>query len=274
MRLDINKDQVLSVKIYFINPISLLSVITDTLIKLEFETYSVDKGDKDKLVSILDNNIRNVLFICILNEIEMEYWIDFIDKAFKIKETFIQIGAFVYNTISIDDKLSLLERGIPVIPISEIRMNTIDVMKRILFYFEAKGKRKYIRARAFGKTEVFFDMEDTHKTVKGTIIDISAYAFSCQIMTMYAPFFTVGDICDNVLLVLKGSRVRTSVKLIGISKLNPEIYVFKYQRENVIDKKTVHQEGLSSTDKNKIHHYIQLCLKVDLKRQLNDAENS
>jgi hypothetical protein len=107
--------------------------------------------------------------------------------------------------------------------------------------------------------------------VKGTILDISTYAFSCQILSMYKAFFVVGDTLANVLLVLKGSRIKTNVQIIGVSKLNPEIYVFKYQRDNVVQSKMVKKSGLSTTDKNKVHHYIRLCLKEHLRKQLEDV---
>ena len=268
---DIKKDQVFSVKIYFINPINLLSVITDTLIRLEFETYSVDSKDRLKLVSVLDKNIRNVLFICVLNEQEIAFWLDYIDKLFRIKNTFIQTGVFVYNSIELVKKLLFLERGIPVIPFSEIRMKTLDVMKKILFYFEAKGKRKYIKTRTTGKVEVFFDIKDTHKQIKGKVIEISAYAFSCRIHLMYIHFFSIGEVFHNIVLVLQGSRVRTSVKLIGVSKKNPEIYVFKYKRGDIVNEKMVNNTGLSNQDKEKVHKYIRLCLKINLKKHFDEV---
>ena len=116
-------------------------------------------------------------------------------------------------------------------------------------------------------------MLDSRKPVKGRIIDISAYAFSCQIVAMYASFFNKGEIYHNVLLVIKGARVRTAVVLIGISKVNPEIYVFRYHRENVMNEKTVNKTGLSTPDKNKVHNYIRLCLKEDLRNPKDKIED-
>ena len=206
-----------------------------------------------------------------LSELELGFWVDYIERVFRIEHTFIQIGVFAYNLIKMEEKFSFLERGIPVIPFAEIRKNTLDVMKKILYYFEAKGTRKFIRVRAFGKTEAFFDIEGTYKPINGKIIDISAYAFSCQIQLMHAPFFTVGEILHNVLLVLKGARVRTTVKLIGISKVNPQVHVFKYHREKMVNNKTVNKKGLSIQNKNKVHNYIRLCLKENLKKQLEEV---
>lgn len=271
---DVEKDQVYSVKIYFINPIHLLSVITDTLIRLEFETYSVNVKDRKKLIHILDKNIRNVIFICVLNENEVEPWLNYIDELFQVRNTFIQTGVFVYNTIELVNKLPFLERGIPVIPFSEIRKNTLDVMKRILFYFEAKGKRKYIRTRTIGKSEVYFDIKDTRKHINGNIIEISAYAFSCRILSMYTHYFSIGELFYNVVLVLKGSRIRTSARLIGKSKVNPEIYVFKYQGGNVVNGKNENPAGLRNQEKEKVHKYIRFCLKMNLKKQLDEVIKS
>jgi hypothetical protein len=267
----INKESVYTVKIFFMNPINLISNITDILIQLEFETYTVNKEDRGYLISVLNKNIRNIIYICVLNKLETDFWLEYIDKILKLQKSFLQIGVFVYNNIEEEMKMKFLVRGISVITFSDIKENTLSVIKRVLQYYEAKGRRKYIRAKAIGKSEVYFNFKYMKVSLKYSIIDISVTAFSALITDANSSYFRIGTVYKNIQLVLMGMRVTCSVKLLGFSKENPEIFIFKFQKETMIEGNSGYSDGLNEDNRIKIHKYIKKCLKENLNYHLSEA---
>jgi hypothetical protein len=264
----LERDKVFTVKIYFISPISLISVVLDALIRMEFEAYNIDKKDKDNLLKILPHNIRNVMYICINNELEMNEWLEYVEKSQTIENTLIQIGAFVHSNISQQSCDKLLSLNTAVIKYSELVDNTLDVIKKVLTYFEAKGKRNYIRAKALSGTDAYFSVKTMDEPIKATITDISIEAFSCTISSSLKPHFQVGEIFFKILLVLKGIRVRVSAKVMGFSRENPELYIFKFLLPRMSNGKISFIEMLPKEEHEKIHNYIRIVLKENIETEL------
>ena len=51
-----------NVKIFFIEPLSSISIVIDALINIEYEVYVVGEKDKEKLIKLLSPKDRNVIF--------------------------------------------------------------------------------------------------------------------------------------------------------------------------------------------------------------------
>jgi len=127
----VDKTQVESVKIYFIEPIQLISVVIDTLIKLNFEAYSIDGAYKNKLISVLKTNPRNVIYICVLGDASVAEWLHYIDDLQAINQSQIQVGAFIFNKMPSETRTQFLERGIATIPFDSLKYNTLQTLKKI-----------------------------------------------------------------------------------------------------------------------------------------------
>jgi hypothetical protein len=266
---NLDRDQVFTVKIFFISPINLISVVIDALTRLEFEAYTVDKRNKDKLLKLLSANIRNVIFVCIINELEAAPWIEYIDKLLKTENTFIQVGAFVHTTITQKTADMFLSRNVSVIRFSELVDNTLEVMKKILTYFEAKGTRSHIRAKSLGGTEAFFSIKSLNEPVKGTIVDISVDAFSCEIDSAFKPHFAKDVVHDKILLVLRGIRVRVAARVIGFSKENSNLFIFKFVHPQMINDQMNLKNELNKEEQEKIFAYIRQYLKDSIEAELD-----
>ena len=139
MSRDVKKEDVHSVKVYFIKPIDLINVVINTLVEMEYETYTLGDYDKDKLLKILSENKRNVIFLCIPHMQEINYWLDYIEKVKKVKDTHVQIGAFVFSKMEISDKQKFFINDVSVISFDDLRKNTSKVLQKILLIFESKG---------------------------------------------------------------------------------------------------------------------------------------
>lgn len=260
----IEKKQVLTVKIYFVEPVEIITIVIDALIKLEFETYIVREEDKEKLLKILKNDIRNVIFLSIINEKEAERYLEYIDRLNNVKDSLVQVGAFIHGNIKEASRMKILERNCSAIQFSDIQNEPLAVLKKILMYFEAKGIRKYVRVKAVGISEAYFSVKTLDNPIKTVVLDISSHAFLCRVPDEFLLFFVPGDFFHDVLLVLKGMRIRTSVKVIGFNKESPDIFILQFYTAKVIDNKFKYEAKILPETRNKLHAYIKLCLKENL----------
>jgi len=264
-----DKEQVFTVKIYFVTPLDLISVIVNTLIELEYESYAIGEADSDYLDRILPDNNRNVVFICIRNRMEVENWLKYAEKLSQIKETQVLIGAFVYDNMEDETKNKFLSQNISVIEFSDIKKNTLSVIKNILVYFEAKGQRGYIRTKAYGTSEAYFYVKGRENPILAKVVDISAFAFSAEVDEMEKLYFTKNTYFSEVLFVLGGIRVRSAVKVLGFNKNQANIFVLRFCTAKMSGGKIVYEETVNPDTKRKLHDYIRKCLKDELDIKLN-----
>jgi hypothetical protein len=258
-----------SVKIYFIEPIELISVVIDTLIKLNFEAYSISETYKHKLIPILKTNPRNVIYICIMGDTAVEECLKFIDKLQSINESQIQIGAFIYNKMPLETRTQFLERGIATIPFDSLKYNTLQTLKRILTYFEAGGAKKYVSAPTSGICQAFFKIKNHDKPIQADIIMLSVYAFSCRINGNDRLNFGHGNFFHEVTLFLKGRRLVISAQFLGFGKDNPHIGFFKIYITSHESSAPQYHNRLPREIKNKLYDAVKTFLKDNLKKKID-----
>ena len=263
------REEVQSVKVYFIEPVHFISVILNTLVELEYETYVINEFNKLKLLKILNDDIRNVIFLCISKKSDVDKYIDYIELVKSLESTHILFGAFVFNNMEYSDKEKLLLNNVSVTPYSEVSSNTLKVFQTILKIFEAKGQRKHIRVKAKELCDAFITLKGREKPLQVKILELSTAAFSCEIEEDYHAFFTIGENYQEILLSLKGIRARTSGKLLGFSKDNKNMYIFKHTLLNIQNNKMVFMDKIRKEAKQKIHAYIKACLKEDITERIN-----
>ena len=263
------REEVPSVKVYFINPVNFISVILNTLVELEYETYVINDFDKLKLLKILENDIRNVIFLCITKKSEVDRYLQYIDLVKSLESTHILFGAFVYNNMEYPDKEKLLMNNVSVTPFSEVSSNTLNVFKTILKIFEAKGQRKHICVKARGICDAFITLKGREKPLKIQVLELSTTAFACEVTEDYHDFFTIGENYQEIFLSLRGIRAKTSGRLLGFSRDNRNMYLFKHTFLNVQNSKMVFIDKIQKEVKQKLYTYIKACLKEDITDKLN-----
>ena len=98
----------------------------------------------------------------------------------------------------------------------------------------------------------------------------------------------IGTIYPEVLLALKGIRVRTAARLLGFSKDNKDIFIFKYNSHKMKDNKIIIIDSVSyeakqkfnsymkqkfnSYMKQKFNSYIKCCLRDDMNEKLAEVK--
>jgi len=264
------------VKIYFIDPIDKLSVIISTLIEIEYESYTINPDDKDILLKVLpeDENTRNVIFLCINKKEEIADCFEYFKKIKDIQNCQILCGAFIFDKMEIGERIKFLQENVAMIEFSDISKNTLQTMKKILMFFEAKSKKGYISTKTYNISDAFFYLPEFKQPVTGKIKNISAFAFSCEINKMFKTAFNINGIIKEAQLFLNGTRVTSSLKTVGFSRENPNIFMFKYCSTKMESNKLISIDQVGSDIKRKVHNYIKWCLKEDIKARLNSLKKN
>jgi hypothetical protein len=263
------REDVHSVKIYFVKPIDLINVFINTMIEMEYETYIIDEHDQEKLPKILPHDLRNIIFLCVPNKHNAPKWLQYVGRLKEVENSTIQIGAFAYTSMEPEIKKLFLYSLVSVIPFAELKSNPIEVFKKIFQAFDAKGNRKHIRVIPRDLSEAFIMVQNRSDPVKGKIIDLSASAFACEIDQPYHEYFVEpGVFFENILLHIRGVRIRTAAKLLGFSEANKSVFIFRYFGTELKDGKMTYSEKVPQEVKQKIHMYITSCLREDLKEKL------
>lgn len=256
-----DKNSVLTVKIYFLEPLSFISIIMNSLIELEFESYSIPYEFKDQLISLIPENNRNVVFLSVRNKKEVDEYLKYAESLSKIAGEMVQIGAFVYDNMDDETKNKFLENNISTIELSHIQKDVVGIMKNILMMFEAQGRRAFIRTKVIGDCKSYFYFKNREEPIIAEVSDISANAYSCRIQEEFRYYFSKGDYIEDVTLVLRGMRIKLTAKVIGFSIENPNFFVFKICHYKVIDNKVVYEDKAAAETVRKIHEYIRKCLQ-------------
>ncbi|HBD95894.1 MAG: hypothetical protein A2015_12340 [Spirochaetes bacterium GWF1_31_7] len=256
-----DKNSVITVKIYFVDPANFISIIFNSLIELEFETYSIPYEYKDKLIGLIPENNRNIVFLTIKNKKEVDEYIKYAEDLLKLSGEMVQLGAFVYDNMDEETKNKFLANNISTIEFSSVQKDSISIMKNILTMFEARGKRAFIRTKVVGDCKAYFYLKNKNEPLVAQISDISATAFSCNLSEEIKFYFTKGDFIDDVTLVLRGLRIKVTAKVIGFSSENPNFFIFKICNYRIQDNKIIYEEKATSENVRKIHEYIRKCLQ-------------
>jgi diguanylate cyclase (GGDEF)-like protein len=259
-----------TVKIYFIEPLQSISVVIDTLIRMEFECYSLSHSDMNKVPGILERNTRHVFFLCVTHSSEEAKALKFITQLQTYSGYKIQTGVFVHNRMDLEVRKKFLEQNAAVIQFSDIQENTLSVLKRILFFFEAKGKRGNIRVEASRDSDALF-IFGQNQVVKTRLVNLSVNAFACRIDKKDMFRFTEGTTYGNILLVLKGIRVQVAGKITGYDRQDPFTAVVQILSAISDNNKVHYTEHLSVDLKNKIYNYIKIALKDQLQARLGNT---
>jgi hypothetical protein len=262
------REDVYTVKIYFVKPVDLITVVVNTLVELEYETYTVPDYDSDKLLKILPRNKRSIVFVSITNKNEATRWLDYGRKAIGLPDTNVQVGAFVYTNMEAELRGEFLSAQIPAISFSNIQSNTVKVLEQILRVFDARGMRRYVRVNTRGISVAFMTLKGRKEPVRCPVHEISAVACVCEIPRDIQAHFQVGAYIPEVMLALRGIRIRTAVQIVGFSQENKDFFILKFVGIELKDGKMNYSEKTPGELRHKIHTYVRSCLKENLSEQL------
>jgi len=269
------REEIFSVRIYFVKPVDLIAVVINTLLELEYETYTVSEVDSEALLKILPLNQRSIVFLSVSNKQEIPKWVEYARKAQAIKSAeggaAVQVGAFVYSSMDAAERQRFLVYQVPAIGFASLRERTVQMLEKILTVFDARGMRRYVRVRSRGLCVAFVTIKGRSEPLRSNVQEISAYALLCEVDPAYHQYFAVGAHLPDVMLALRGIHVRTAVKVIGYSRENANVFILKLCGMDVVDGKMVYSENVPAENRRKVHAYIRACLKEEIDEQLAAA---
>jgi hypothetical protein len=269
------REEVFSVKIYFVKPVDLIAVVINTLLELEYETYVVSEAESEALLRILGDNQRSIVFLSVSNRQEAAKWVQYGRRAQRIKGAGgglpVQVGAFVYSNMGADERQMFLACEIPAISFSSLRENTVRTLHKVLSAFDARGARGSVRVRTRGQCVAFVTIKGASGPASCKVTEISAYAMLCEVERSMRQHFAVGMYFADVVLALRGMHIRTAAMVLGFSKENSDVFVLRFCGTEIRDGRTVYSEAIPVENRRKIHSYIRTCLKEQIDERLAAA---
>lgn len=242
-------------KVLFLYP---HSVIQDELVQLllwsEYEVYLV--RDHARILGFLGQHPESVLFINIDEVLEEPEWEQYIRKLRESQDTSgVQIGVLSYNDDRALAQKYLMDIGVQCgfVRLKIGARESTQIILKMLAAVEARGKRKYVRAKCDDRTATF-NVRHGDKYLAGRIHDISSAGMA---VVFDEPIeLQPKTPLPDIQLKLKGKLLKMSGVVFGSRKHGGQVvYV-------VLFKKPQQQEKLA------LHNFIFQTLQGALEREL------
>jgi len=206
--------------------------------------------------------------MCLLSSNDAAQWLPYVDMLQKTHASQIQFGVFVSPIIDRPASMAFLKRGVATIDLALLKSNALETVKKILLYFEAREKRKFVRAHAVGACQAHFQFKNLQDSIKGELVEISIRAFSAKLEVNDKVFFNHGEYVPEVTIILRGKRVRIAARFMGFDRGSPETAVFLIGYPSGESGKLVYHQQVPKEVRNAIYEYIEYYLREDIKVRL------
>jgi len=249
--------QDLGKKVFFLYP---HSVIQEDLVQHisinEFEVYLVN--DHSRLVRVLGKYPNSIIFINIDEKLKESEWESYIRALMENEKTKnVQIGILTYNEDKELARKYLMDLMVPggYIQLKLGLKESTKIILQTLMANEAKGKRKFVRARCPNNVTTEFNVELMGSMRNGYIKDISTAGMACIFQgDLDLPAKTP---LNRVQLKLRSRIVMISGVIAG-KRQSPEdtLYV------------VIFTEYISGDAKQRISDFVYRTLQAEMKREI------
>ena len=173
-----------------------------------------------------------------------------------------------YYNISENLKEEFQQGGIEIIPIMKIKENAFHVIRKIVALFNAKNRRKYIRAKTQGKCFAFLQKRDQNLSIRAEIIDISTHTFSCKIDPKDESLLK-NNLYRDVFLSLKGMQIQVSARLIGHrDEEMGRVYLFSICGDGREPSNASVSQKIPSSIRTRLNTFIKTFLVTHIRQRL------
>lgn len=239
-------------KVFFLYPHSVLSEeLLVEILSNEYEVYAI--RDHEAAARAAQRWPGSIVFVNIddtLQELQWEGWIRRIMEAHETSAT--RLGIMTYNPNPDLARKYLMDIGIPC-GFIQLKLGLVEgkrIILKTLEANEARGRRRYVRARCSEKQHATFNMGYQDGFLTGSILDISVagMAFSFDRTVAIKPNTPISD----VQLRMKGTLCRLTGKFIGPIRERSDQYLMMFDTP------------LSEDAQGRIHRFIYLALQDEL----------
>jgi len=169
-------------KVFFLYPHSVIQdELVSQIIQNEFEIYLVH--DHKRLKRLLEKYNDSILFINIDERLGEDEWKAYVRDLLQSEKTKnVQVGILTYNENRELAQSYLMDIGIPAgyVQLKLGIKESSRIILKTLVVNEAKGKRKFVRAKCPENSNNEFNISLFGKNQTGEIIDISSAGMACS----------------------------------------------------------------------------------------------
>jgi hypothetical protein len=168
-------------KIFFLYPHSVIQEeLVVQIVQNEFEIYLV--YDHMRLKKLLERYEDSIVFINIDENMKEQQWIAYVRALVNSEElSNLQIGILTYNENKDLAQTYLIDIGISAgyIQLKLGLKESLRIILQTLMANEAKGKRRFVRAKCPEAVSTEFNADILGNTRQGSIVDISSAGMAC-----------------------------------------------------------------------------------------------
>ncbi len=243
-------------KVFFLYPQSVIQKeMAIMFIRNEYEAYLL--YDHKKALGLLRRNNDSILFVNIDEVLKEKEWEDYIRGIMTNEDTKnVRIGILSYNSDKALAAKYLMELMVPCgfIRLSLGVKESASIILKALEANEAKGRRKYIRAKCSDISINSFNVKHRTATHKGRIRDISSVGMACVFDEQVS--FELKTRLDDIQLNLKGLICNVSGVIAGIRTEHEPVYLVMFDQK------------MAEATKEKIGNFIFKCLQDSLAKEI------
>lgn len=246
-------------KIFFINPpFDLKGLVMPMLFISEFEVYTI--SDYRYAKPILLEYPDSICFVCIDDGLTINQWANFIISISNdpsLSNVFFGVMSAFASTMDKNDLL--LNANIPAgfISLNDTKEDLADKIKKILVLNEAKGVRKYIRAKCNSDRRVHVNCNINDTEYNLAIDDISSAGILCVTSLANKSIFKDSMLIRNLTIHLLTGRVKCNAVILRT-----------YEKDNKFYMAILFTKGLPYATKASIQTFIQYSLQTSLELKI------
>lgn len=212
-------------RVFFLHPHSVIqNEMIDEIIAHEYEVYLI--SDISKTLKLLEKYPDAILFINIDEGQEEPAWENTIKNIIE-NETMadVRIGILTYNNDPDLAKKYLMDIGVQCgfIKLSLGLQESTEILLKALSANEAKGRRKYVRAKITDPSSATFNVNAKGKTRNGHVLDISSVGMAISFDE--DPDLEIRSQLPDIQLRLRGILTMVSGVILGKRSDDSSVYV-------------------------------------------------
>jgi hypothetical protein len=168
-------------KVFFLYPHSVIQEeLIAQIVQNEFEIYLVN--DHKRLKKLLEKYNDSIVFINIDERLKEDEWKKYVRDLLTNEATKnVQVGILTYNENKELAQTYLMDIGVSAgyVQLKLGLKESSKIILKTLVVNEAKGKRKFVRAKCPKNSKTEFNVQVFGKNYQGEIIDISSAGMAC-----------------------------------------------------------------------------------------------
>jgi hypothetical protein len=227
------------------------------IVKAEFEAYTIK--DHEVMIPLLKKYNDSILFINIDSGLKEPDWEIYIRSIMENPETSnVKIGILTYYEDKELAEKYLMDLMVPCgfILLKIGLLESTKIILKALLANEAKGDRKYIRARC-NNNMATLNLMVGEKLVKGEILDISSVGLACTLNGISCDELPRDTVVTDVQMRLKGQLTMISGTVQGCRSGSEPVFIILFAKMEPVIKEKIHSF---------IHKHLQYQIDEEIKK--------